>query len=254
MDSSEKAFHIFVGNKLDLAEAFRISHLLNLNLTVKELNIDFTNLEFSKPSGMLFLSSELHDIAAAREFFELAPIELQYNRDDPRITYLCHVGFFKYFAHDFGKMPGEARGGDSYIPIRKIPRAAIETRKTYASEPLGGPISKIADDLAIVLTKSNDFKRFKPVSYCIREVVRNVFEHSEADYCAMVGQSWAGDEVEIAICDRGIGIRRSLERKYDLSGTHSLRHAIQPGVSRSDTDKVTDNPWANSGLDRKSVV
>jgi hypothetical protein len=239
---------IILQDELNLKQAQRVAIELRNVLEGKEVELVLEALRFCTPSGILFLASELKNIVGYRQFFELPDLVINYDQSDPGFTYLCHVGFFRFFDHDLGKSPGQAKGSDTYIPIRTIPRFAIEASKAHISEPVGSPISKIADDLAIVLTKSQDFKRFKPISYCIREVVRNVFEHSEADSCAMIGQSWKDDTVEIAFCDRGIGIRNSLSRKYDLTGENSLLFAIRPGISRSDTTIETENPWANSGF------
>lgn len=239
---------IILTSELDLKQAQRVALELHLALKAKDITLSLQSLRFCTPAGILFLASELKNIFDYRQFFDLSALNFTYDPSDPGFTYLCHVGFFRFFGHDLGKYPGQARGGESYIPMRTIPRFAIEASKTHVLEPVGSPISKIADDLAIVLTRSQDFKRFKPISYCIREVVRNVFEHSEADGCAMIGQGWKEDQVEIAICDRGIGIRASLARKYDLSGENSLRFAIRPGISRSDTTVETNDPWANSGF------
>ena len=62
-------------------------------------------------------------------------------------------------------------------------------------------------------------------NYALREIIRNVFEHSGATECYVCGQRWYNGKVEITVVDEGIGIAESLtsnvsesENIYDNSG------------------------------------
>ena len=43
------------------------------------------------------------------------------------------------------------------------------------------------------------------VSYCLREVIRNVFEHAQTDTCTVMAQRYSDGAAEIAIIDNGMG-------------------------------------------------
>src|SRR5258708_39580502 len=90
-----------------------------------------------------------------------------------------------------------------------------------------------AERLAKIVTLRNSCTIWRPVSYCLREAIRNVFEHARIDTCAIAAQRYGGT-IEVAIADTGLCILRSLrERCEDLSSDpDELEMALQPGVSR----------------------
>ena len=86
------------------------------------------------------------------------------------------------------------------------------------------------------------------LGYCLRETVRNVFEHAETDSCALMAQKYANDDVEIAIADRGVGVLSSMRRAHKLSSAiDALRLAIRPGMSGT-VEVEQSGPWDNSGF------
>ena len=108
--------------------------------------------------------------------------------------------------------------------------------------------------MAQILVQKNDPEVIDILTYSIREILRNVLEHSQSpvlEYCA---QYWPSqDRVEIAILDRGIGIHKSLSFNPYLKledEQHALNLSLLPGVSgKAYQGSVTtnDGEWANSG-------
>jgi anti-sigma regulatory factor (Ser/Thr protein kinase) len=208
--------------------------------------IDFDALKFALPYGSLLLACFLKDWMGDRAHRGYRT-ELLYPKERESINYLGHIGFFKFIGHEYGKEPGEAAGGGTYIPIRIIDKNDLDHIRGSNSEPAGKTISKVAKELTEVLTQKNQFKVNAPISYCFREIIRNVFEHAATDRCFLCAQRWS-DEVEIAIIDQGRGIPESLHERYDFkSPEEALRAAIKPGISRSIPSK-DDDEWANSGF------
>ncbi|BAW80220.1 hypothetical conserved protein [Candidatus Nitrosoglobus terrae] len=93
------------------------------------------------------------------------------------------------------------------------------------------------------------------LTFFIREVIRNVFEHSRSEaveYCAQYWPSY--DSVEIFISDNGIGLRKSLSMNpYLRIENHSdaIRLSLTPSISSKNYKGIKvdrNNPWHNSGF------
>ena len=136
----------------------------------------------------------------------------------------------------------------SPMPVTTLTRAELDKRVAETGKQLGDVIQQECEHLARVVTQSNQLKATAPVAYCLREVVRNVFEHAETDRCVLCAQKCEDGAIEWAVLDQGRGIRRSLEEQFQFTGdAEALRNALHPGVSRSlSTDP--GNPWGNSGF------
>ncbi len=160
------------------------------------------------------------------------------------VSYLGHIGFFEYVGIEFGNSPGEALGSSNYLPLTIVRREELETEA--AGRILQDAVLAKSARLAKMIFA--DESQQDILSYCLREIIRNVFEHAETNACTVMAQKYAGDQVEIAITDNGIGVQASLGQSYvDRAPIEALRDAIKPGVSGS-TLRDTDERWDNTGF------
>jgi hypothetical protein len=86
------------------------------------------------------------------------------------------------------------------------------------------------------------------VSYCLREIVRNSFEHGQVDECLFMAQRWQNNEAEIAVADAGCGIHETIFPVHQtVEPRASISLSLQPGVSG-----INANPdmgfYSNSGF------
>jgi hypothetical protein len=102
--------------------------------------------------------------------------------------------------------------------------------------------------MATVLSGNELSETKKAFSYSIREIIRNVLEHSSSDHCFICAQKWANGESEIAIVDEGCGIYKSLSLAYDVEEDEALQYAIKPGVTRTEKLTKEENIHKNSGF------
>ena len=110
-----------------------------------------------------------------------------------------------------------------------ITRTEFEKRMRETLRPLGYVVQVESERLARLVTQKNELKINAPLAYCFREVIRNVFEHADADRCAVCAQKGSDGYVEIAIVDSGRGIRRSLQEKHPVSSDReALELALRP--------------------------
>jgi len=243
--------------KLDEAGAIELLARLFENADAKKFVLDFSTLQFALPLGTLLLGSEL------RRFFSSEFRSFEVNGIDtvgrPAHSYLAHIGFFKGVGLPIGKQPGQATGSTTYMPIRVLSKRELESSKYYTDEysilteraRLGKSIHKEALRLASLVTGDPHPLINEQIAYCLREVIRNVFEHGQIDQCIIYAQRMPSGYVEAAIVDRGCGIFSSLGEKYNLlTEGEALEAAVKPGVSRADVENLDDDvdAWANSGF------
>lgn len=169
------------------------------------------------------------------------------------------MGYFQSAGFPLGRMPGEAPGGGTYIPLTKINveqwiQNSIQAGRCLEQVDI---IESESKGLARVLGQKNP-ELCKLFQYLIREAIRNVPEHAGTSEVWICGQYWRnrpGHPAEIAILDEGMGIMQSLcrnrrHREFISNNTEALEWAIKPGVSASFDPGKGDkgnNPNANSG-------
>lgn len=211
----------------------------------ESVSINFSSLSYSRPFGMLLFASYLHDFVKIRKGNGFNTRAVGLERFTDCISYLEHIGFFQYIGLNRGNMPGSTPGRISYLPITVLTREELSTDGPI----LGEVIQAKSEHMARIILRLPKPVYDHPVAYCLREVIRNVFEHSGSDQCTVCAQAWADNSLEIGIIDHGRGIRSSLEERYTFQNNfESLAFAIRPGTSRVDTTEQNEDVWANSGF------
>ena len=240
------AKRILLPSRLDATTALMFAHELPQHLNAESVIIDFAQLTIAEPFGMLVAGAALRSFFKQREGRGIGADGVR--GGDAAHEYLGHVGFFQWLGLPVGKAPGAAAGGSSWMPITVLTRNEFEERMRETLRPLGHVVQVESERLARLVTQKNDLKVNAPLAYCFREVVRNVFEHAEADRCTVCAQKGNDGRVELAIVDAGRGIRRSLGEKHSISSdAEALELALRPGISRSPSNDP-DDPWGNSGF------
>lgn len=200
---------------------------------------------FALPYGILLLANAIKEFVTERPDAKFA-FKI---RDSPLASYLGHMGFFQATGVPIGKAPGEAKGSDVYLPATKINLNEFRKYEKQKGEHLVETIERVAKNLSIVSSHNNNLI-LEVLTYSIREIVRNIFEHSYSDDAWYCGQFWPrNNKVEIVILDHGIGILQSLLKNSKLGRideVKALQLALQPGIS-SVTQRNPDDDYANSG-------
>lgn len=217
----------------------------------EDVYIDFSGLYYSYPFSMLAIGSGIRQFVSIRKRNGLNTFVKGIDGRNVH-SYLAHIGFFDYIFYQSVKKMGQARGSATYIPIKKLNKYALLAQISPPYILLRHVILQESKKLAsIILNNNNENEEsHKILSYCIREIIRNVFEHSRCDDCFIFGQRWYDGTVEISIVDEGIGIEQSLNERYSInSSREAINLALEPGVSRvSSIDNIQDNIHDNSGF------
>ena len=215
----------------------------------EDVYIDFSELNYSYPFSMLSIGSGIRQFVAIRGGKGLNTyVE---GLDDRSVhSYLSHIGFFNYIFLPLGKKMGQAKGSATYIPIKKLNKNSLVAQTSPPYRMLRHVILDESKRLAkLILNNDSNQDALQILSYCIREIIRNVFEHSNSDDCFIFGQRWYDGSVEISIIDEGIGIRQSLIEHYDIkSSKKAVKLSLEPGVSRITKIDDENNIHDNSGF------
>ncbi|EKO3388947.1 sensor histidine kinase [Vibrio fluvialis] len=210
------------------------------------VEIDLNSIRFSRPTAMLVLGSKLSNWSEYRKYKRLKT-RLVNPTDSPAYSYMAHVGFFDLIGSKkvSGKAMGEARGSTTYTPITKITRPSFSDVDSWYKNIISS-VRQLANVLAGTPSDTEEHRFFL---YTLRELVRNVFEHSGVDECYICGQRWEDGKVEISILDEGIGVAQSLAKSFSITNEeHALRQAIKPGVSSTTNISTDKNTYDNSGF------
>lgn len=239
---------IILPNKLDLLGSINFCSILD-GITDEELcYFDFGRLGRVEPFGMLFTGAKFRQNKRKYPNLERKAENFQ----EGNCAYAANMGYFKSIGLDYGKNPGEASGSNNYIPVTKLEKKHIVDESSKEAEHIGNIVEKRAESLAKVLSRGKSTLT-DHLTYSIRELIRNVVEHSQAECIWYAGQCWPTyDIVEIAILDEGIGIKNSLiknpiYKSIIQNDEDALLYAIKPGVTSAFGKKDPYDEWANSG-------
>jgi hypothetical protein len=235
-------------NRLDLSGAIETAHALWALPQAQVYVIDFAGLDWVEPFGMLFFARQLRTFADKHKPARCRAINHE------RHGYAAHMGFFQSFGLSFGKAPGEAPGNIQYVPMTGLTIAELQREAGDQFAEVREIIEKRCTNLAAILTRNEGGHVQDTLSYSLREIFRNVMEHSRADTIWYAAQYWPTKQlVELSILDQGIGVRRSLSRNPHLAiqnDEDALRFALLPGISGvafKGGPRQRKDEWANSG-------
>jgi hypothetical protein len=233
----------------DYASILPFSSELKKMKDTPELTLDFSKTEFASPVAILTIGCNIKSLMEYRKSAAHVTHVKGISEDISAHSYLGHLGFFNFIDVPFGKAIGEATGNDRYIPITKLTYSDLMLEVSPPYKLLRHVIMEEAEKLAMVLSpKDSDEASTVTLAYALREIIRNVFEHSKASEAYLCGQRWSGGRVEIAIIDQGIGIFDSLKNAFGIKEpVDALKLAIEPAVSRTTGLKGDKNEHGNSG-------
>jgi hypothetical protein len=242
------AVHIDFPANLTTESALRFGEQLRQLPIAAMYEINFERCRWIEPFSALIASSE---IARLKKRVHNRPIKVL---NHTHMSYAAHIGFFQSFGFNYGNLPGEAPGSPTYQPIQILLTDQVRRFATSENLAVGAVMERYADKLAAVLCRSNEGNVYETLSYSLREIMRNVVEHSDADRIGFCAQYWpVKQRVEVAVMDWGVGIRKGLQQNPKLQPTcdsDAIQLALMPGVSgKGERVKRLRNKdqWTNSG-------
>ncbi|SFO45014.1 hypothetical protein [Sphingomonas sp. OK281] len=209
--------------------------------------IDFADVGFTTPGWMAVIGDSLNAFRIRRP--DAKRRADNYKR--PGLGYAAAAGFFHYFGVDWGQKPGALNSTDAFVPLTVKSVDDLRARAAIDMVHYGDLIQIEAERLVAVLTRLEKGDVFDTLAYSIRELVRNVVEHSEAEHYSFAAQWWpAAGRAEMVVSDTGIGLTQSLRLNPRLNvadDATALRLAVQPGVTSRGRSGRSNDVWRNTG-------
>lgn len=214
-----------------------------------EYAFDFVNLGRVEPFTMAYVANELKRFRKTRPKSRFTALNHQ-NK-----SYAAHMGFFKAFGLNFGNEPGEAAGSSTYLPLTILNVKDLQQEAADSYDNVGNVIEAKSEQIAKILTRKESGDLVDTLTFSIREILRNVVEHSESEIIEYCAQYWPTKSlVELAVLDTGNGIMHGLSTNpyINISNERDALHlAMLPGVSGKmykGVKKRKHDEWQNSGF------
>lgn len=214
----------------------------------KSYEFDFARLGLVEPFTMAYVANELKRFSLSKPG-TCGAINFENH------SYAAHMGFFRAFGLEHGKQPGEATGSSTYIPLTILKVSDIKNEAARFGEHIGDVLEEKSKRIATILTRQQSGDLVDTLTFSIREIMRNVVEHSNSDVIEYCAQYWpTRNLVEVAVLDTGIGIYEGLRSNpyLEMSNERDAVHlALFPGISGKMYKGVKErkhDEWQNSGF------
>lgn len=216
---------------------------------VEKFLIDFSSMGRVEPFTMVYVAKHIRDFNRNNSN-TIVNCNGHQNKD-----YAANMAFFRAFGLKHGREPNCKDGNERFVPftILRIQTIVGEASKEWEVEQ--EIIERRSAHLAKILSREEGGNLVDALTFSIREIMRNVFEHSQSrsiEYCAQFWPSY--NKVEIAIIDNGIGLKKSLSANPFIQiecDSDAIQQALMPAISSKNYKGVRidrNNPWHNSGF------
>ncbi|QJP93748.1 hypothetical protein C6Y56_03800 [Pseudomonas fluorescens] len=234
---------------LSLTEAINFCNRLWETPPDTRYEFDFYRMGMVEPFTMAYVANELKRFRQSKEAAHFTALNYRNH------TYPSHMGFFQAFGLNHGNAPGQASGSSTYIPLTLLNVADIEQEAIERALNPGDVLEEKASQIAQLLIRQSEGNLVDTLTFSIREIMRNVVEHSGSEFIEYCGQYWPSRSmVEVAILDVGHGVRYGLRNNPDLNiacDRDALHLALLPGISGKmyrGVRRRSNDAWQNSGF------
>lgn len=233
----------------DVKAVFDFCNEIEQHCGADKVVIDFSSMGRIEPFTMVYVAKYI------REFNRRNKDTVVSCMGHKSKDYAANMAFFRAFGLKHGREPNCVDGNDKFVPytILRVQTIVDEATKEWEAEQ--EVIERRAAHLAEILAQQNSGHLVDALTFSIREIMRNVYEHSKSksiEYCAQYWPYYS--KVEIAIIDNGIGLKASLKNNPHIqieSHSDAIQQALMPAISSKNYKGViidTNDPWHNSGF------
>jgi hypothetical protein len=219
------------------------------HINAPSVRISFERTEFVEPYSALLTATSIRSFVKKRlqdgryEMYLVPP-----QQSGSVANYLAKIGFFQFIRIDRGAQPDRFVTSDGcFTSILYLTRDDLES----ANEAMQARLDAVAHDLANQLlpaTNVNSDLLAEAFAYCLREAIRNSFEHGRAKFVFFLAQAYKDNTVEFALLDEGIGIASSLGKVFiGREARDLLELSLKPGITEY-IGPETEDKWQNSGF------
>jgi anti-sigma regulatory factor (Ser/Thr protein kinase) len=169
------------------------------------------------------------------------------------------MGLFQCCHFDIGSQPRKVLPlkPSTHIPITIINIDELKQEAIEKNKHVGDILEEYANKFAKLITDLDEGSLVDTLTYCFREITRNVVEHANAKNLVFCAQYWPYlGKAEIVVLDKGKGILESLNENASLpdltNHKEALNFALLPSISSKvqygRKSKSSDDFWQNTGF------
>ena len=237
---------ITVPRILDLHSSLEFSRVLAEVELQSAVQLDFARCDRVEPFGLLLISSE---IALLRKRIGSSIECVNTNH----MVEAAQMGFFYALGVEHGVQLVQANS--QVIPVTIFDCETMIRNAALKGVETGDEVETQSRKMSEMLCRTDEGDVYDTLAYAIREIMRNVLEHSSAmrfGICAKFYENLS--RVEVAILDRGVGLKCSLSKNPHLDASddrRAINYALMPAVSGKafkGSRVKQSGPWANSGF------
>lgn len=229
-----------------------LHELVKTNETLPKFTFDFNNLKWIDPSGAVLLLETIANLNERDIFVDFIPLE---DTSKAAISYGINMGIFQKLGLSEEVSREE---GSTYLAPKKISRSDVQIflkEKGHHIEYYFEYISEKISRKVLRYEKLNYDDRLSDLfTYVIRELIRNIFDHSKSEYFYYGSQFIPKTSiVELVIADRGLGLKLTIpfdaeERWFNKDTTeHAIKKAFTPGITAASNHAYASVDYINSG-------
>lgn len=217
-----------------------------------KIHFSFEKLRFIEPAGAVIFLSIMDNIIKANYEYHLEPIE---NLNQGAISYGETMGFFQKLGLSTAR---SSTVGNTYIAPTKVVLKDLHAQLRTESKTIEYYYDEIAEDIVNRNLRDSNIGNQVNIKdlfiFVIREMIRNVFDHSESEHYYYMSQLYSGaDSVEVVLADLGVGLINTIpfdvEYKWfnELTDEAAIHHAILPGLTAQSNHAYAPEDYKNSG-------
>ncbi len=226
------------------------------NLSTKVIEFDFNDLYYLKPIGIVTFYSLIESLNQAEfEFIFSKLVNLNRNA----ISYGLNIGFFQQLGLNQSYFN---RGGATYISPKRIEMSELRIELDSIKKSNVDYCDEVAHELVGKISQTTRYMNDEDVkdliSFSIREMLRNIFDHSQAQTFWYVTQAYPRENrIEIAIGDTGVGFKGTVPFDCEymwyndcVKDIDAIYEAVKPGVTAMSNHsyEIEDNKNSGYGL------
>jgi|SRR5699024_648035 len=240
----------------------KYDNMIKMNNTVHQLiqndqelssfTFTFDNLKWIDPSGAVILMETITNLKKHNILIEFEPLDTS----SSAISYGLNMGIFQELGLSEYTSKEE---GNTYLAPKKVTRDEVSDFLSAVNENIEYYFECISDKISKKVLRYNELLYDKRLSklftYVIRELIRNIFDHSEADYYYYGSQFIPStSEVELVIADSGVGLKNTIpfndeEKWFDKdTAENAIEKAFIPGITAESNHGYASANYLNSGF------
>src|SRR5699024_7893332 len=212
---------------------------------------NFNKLKWIDPAGAVVFLETIKNLEEER--IELKYIDLDYTSSV--VQYGLNIGVFQRLGIS---EVGSNEEGPTYLAPKKVYKNEVYDyikNHDYTMENYFDILSEKITNKVIGQSNMTNDKLTSLFSYVVRELIRNIFDHSESEYFYYGSQYLPNKKiVELVISDRGVGLKNTIpfdteEKWLDLDTTeNAIKKAFTPGITAASNHSYAPQDYWNSGF------